>query len=158
MPGECRRLPAVWFLLWALTLSSFATAQEKKIERSRLPPLVEKTVAVLAENATVRGFSQELDHGVPYYEAELTVAGHHKDFLMDTRGNVVEVEEVVALDSLPVSVRDGLQARAREGNVRTVESISKLGKLVAYEAHVVKDGKRSEIQVGPEGEPLNHEE
>jgi hypothetical protein len=114
-------------------------------------------VAALAENATVR-FSQELDHGVPYCEVELTVAGHHKDCLMDTRGNVVEVEEVVALDSVPVSVRDGLQARASEGKVRTVESISKHGKLVAYEAHVVKDGKRSEIQVGPEGEPLNHEE
>jgi hypothetical protein len=93
--------------------------KRRRIERSRLPPLVENTVAALAENATVRGFSQELDHGVPYCEVELTVAGHHKDCLMDTRGNVVEV---------------------------------------AYEAHVVKDGKRSEIQVGPEGEPLNHEE
>ena len=86
------------------------------------------------------------------------MAGHHKDILFDTKGDVVELEEEVALDFLPASVQDGLQARAREGKVQNVESITKHGKLVAYEAHVVKNGKRSEVQVGPEGEPLNHEE
>ena len=119
---------------------------------------VEKAIAAQAGNATIRGFSQEIEHGVTYYEAELTVAGHHKDFLVDTRGSVVEVEEEVALDSLPASVQDGLQAMAREGKLQNVESITKHGKLVAYEAHVVKNGKRSEVQVGPEGEPLSHEE
>ena len=155
---ESMRLSAVWILLAAVGLSSFASAQENKIERSRLPPLVERSVAALAENATVRGFSHEIEQGITYYEVDLTVAGHRKDFLMDIRGNVVEVEEEVALESLSVSVKNGLQAVACDGNVQTVESISKHGKLVAYEAHVVKDGKRSEVQVGPEGEPLNHEE
>ena len=155
MPGECMRFSAAWILLGVLSLSSFAPAQEKKIERSRLPPLVEKTVAALAENATIRGFSQEIEHGVTYYEAALTVSGHHKDYLLDTRGNVVEVEEEVALDSLPASVQDSLQAMAREGRVQNVESITKHGKLVGYEARIVKNGRRSEVQVGPEGNPLN---
>ena len=31
-------------------------------------------------------------------------------------------------------------------------------KLVAYEAQVTTNGKRSEVQVGPDGKPLDHEE
>jgi hypothetical protein len=39
-----------------------------------------------------------------------------------------------------------------------VESITIHGKLVAYEAKVDTNGKRSEIQVSPDGKPLDHEE
>ena len=86
------------------------------------------------------------------------MGNHHKDYLMDVRGNVVEVEEEVALASLPPSVQDGLEAMARGGKVQEVESITKKGKLVAYEADVIKDGKHREFQVGPEGDPRKHEE
>ena len=158
MLGKRERFYAAWISLGVLTLCLFVSAQEKKITRSRLPPMVEKTVEGLAKNATVRGFSQEIEHGVIYYEAALIVANHHKDFLMDSAGNVVEIEEQVALDSLPASVQDGLQAMAREGKLLSIESITKRGKLVAYEAQVLKNGKRIEAQVGPEGDPLNNQE
>ena len=39
-----------------------------------------------------------------------------------------------------------------------VESLTKNGKLVAYEAIVSTGTGKSEIQVGPEGKPLAHEE
>jgi hypothetical protein len=77
---------------------------------------------------------------------------------MDANGVVVEVEEQVALDSLPTAVRDGLQAKAVKGKLIKVESITKHDKLVAYEAKVVTDGRKSEVQVGPDGKPLDHEE
>jgi hypothetical protein len=145
------------FLLVVLSLSPFSTAQEIKIERPRLPPLVEKTVASLPKNATVRGFSREIEHGVTYYEAKLTVAGRHKDLLMDKMGNVVEVEDEVTMDSLPPSVQDGLEAVTRDAKVLSVESISRRGKVVFYEADVLKDGRRSQVQVGPDGEPLKQD-
>jgi RNA polymerase sigma factor (sigma-70 family) len=73
-------------------------------------------------------------------------------------GQIVEVEEQVVVDSLSPAVRDGLQAKAGKGKLVKVESLTKHGKLVAYEAQVVNDGKRSEVQVGPDGKPLAHEE
>jgi hypothetical protein len=158
MLGKRERFCAAWISLGVLTVSLFVSGQEKKIARSRLPPMVEKTVERLAKNAAVRGFSQEIERGITYYEVELIVTGHHKDFLMDSAGNVVEIEEQVALDSLPASVQDGLQAMARRGKMLDVESITKHGKLVAYEAQVVKNGKRTEARVGPEGNPLNNQE
>jgi ATP-dependent protease HslVU (ClpYQ) peptidase subunit len=146
------------FCSGALYWSLLAAAQETKIERSQLPPPVESAVASLAKTATARGFSREIEHGVTYYEAEMMVAGHHRDYLMDGEGNVVEVEEDVVLESVPVSIQDALQAMARDGKVQSVESITKNGKLAAYEAQIVRNGRQSKVKMSPEGEPLNQEQ
>jgi hypothetical protein len=55
-------------------------------------------------------------------------------------------------------VKAGLQAKAGEGKIVKVESLTKHDKIVAYEANVQSAGKTSEIQVGPDGQPLEHEE
>lgn len=142
----------------SLFLTLPALTQEKKIKRSDLPPAVEKAVAAQSQGANIRGFSQEKENGQTFYEAALMVNGHSKDVLMDTNGQIVEVEEQIATDSLSPAVRDGLQAKAGKGKLVKVEFLTKNGKLVAYEAQVVTDGKRSEVQVGPDGKPLDHEE
>lgn len=142
----------------AVLTATSAVAQEKKIKRSDLPPAVEKTVAAQSAGATVKGFSKENEKGQTYYEAEMVVNGHSKDILIDTNGAIVEVEEEVAMNALPPDVKVGLQAKAGEGKLVKVESITKKDKLVAYEAQVTKDGKKSEVQVGPDGKPLDHEE
>lgn len=134
------------------------SAQEKKIKREELPPAVEKTVAGQSAGATIKGFSVEKEKGETFYEAEMIVNGHSKDVLMNASGEVVEVEEEVALDKLPVEVRAGLESKAGKGKIGKVESLTKKGKLVVYEAHVTTDGKKSEVQVGPDGKPLDHEE
>jgi hypothetical protein len=139
-------------------IPSPAQEHEKKINRSDLPPAVEKTVAVQAQGATIRGFNEEKENGKTYYEAEMTVNGHTKDVLIDPTGAIVEVEEQVDFASLPAAVQSGLQAKAGSGKIGKVESITKHDKLVAYEAKVVTGGKHSEIQVGPDGKPLDHEE
>lgn len=141
-----------------LTFATLTFAQEKKIKRSDLPPAVEKTVAAQSEGATIRGFSQEKENGQTFYEAEMMVDGHSKDVLIDSTGGIAEVEEEVAMDSLPAAVKDGLQAKAGKGKLGKVESLTKHDKLVAYEAVVQTNGKKSEIQVGPDGKPLDHEE
>jgi hypothetical protein len=141
-----------------LVLGGTASAQEKKIKRSDLPPAVEKTVAEQSKGATIRGFSTEQEKGQTLYEVEMTVSGHSKDVSMTADGTVVEVEEQVAMDALSAEVKAGLQAKAGAGKILKVESLTKKGKLVAYEAQVDTNGKKSEVQVGPDGKPLDHEE
>ena len=140
------------------SLPSHAQEHEKKISRTDLPPAVEKTVAAETQGATVRGFNEEKENGKTYYEAEMTVNGHSKDVLIDPTGSVEEVEEQVDFASLPADVQSGLKAKAGSGKLGKVESITKHDKLVAYEAKVMTNGKRSEVQVGPDGKPLDHEE
>jgi hypothetical protein len=153
--------PKVSVLLIAgLAAAGMAAAQdqEKKIKRSDLPAAVKKTVAAESAGATIKGFSQEKENGKIFYEAEMTVSGHTKDVLIDANGAVVEVEEEVAVDALSPEVKTGLLAKAGKGKIATVETIKKHDKLVAYEAKVNTNGKKSEVQVGPDGKPLDHEE
>ena len=141
-----------------LLFAGTSSAQEKKIKRSDLPPAVEKTVAAESTGATIKGFSTEKEKGETFYEAEMMVNGHSKDVLIAADGTVVEVEEQVALDSLSADVKAGLQTIAGKGKILKVESLTKKGKLVAYEAKVDTNGKKSEVQVGPDGKPLDHQE
>jgi hypothetical protein len=145
----------------ATTLCSLplrAEEHEKKIKRTDLPPAVEKTVAAQSQGATIKGFNQVEEDGKTNYEAEMTVNGHSKDVLIDPTGSIVEIEEQVEFASLPAAVQSGLQAKAGAGKLGKVESLTKHDKIVAYEAKVMNNGKRSEVQVGPDGKPLDHEE
>jgi hypothetical protein len=58
----------------------------------------------------------------------LTVNGHSKDVLMDMGGAVVEVEEQVPTESLSPAVRAGLEAKAGNGRLVKVETLTKKGK------------------------------
>lgn len=148
----------VTLLLFVVASLPSVFAQEKKIQRADLPPAVETTVAAVSHGAAIKGFSEEKENGLTYYEAEMLVDGHSKDVLIDTKGAVAEVEEQVELDSLPTAVRSALQTKAGAGKITKVESIAKHDKIVAYEAQVRSGAKRSEIQVGPQGQALDHEE
>ena len=153
------KLPSVACLISVLAVvPAAARAQEQRIPRSALPPAVDRAVTAAARGAVVREFSRERDNGQTYYEAALLVRGHSKDVLFDSTGAIVEVEEEVVLQALPAPVRAALTRRAAGGKIVSVESLTKHDRLVAYEAHLLRGGKRSEIQVGPGGETLEHEE
>ncbi len=110
--------------LAAISLSLHSLAQEKKIKRSDLPPAVEKAVTSLAEGARVSGFAEEREKGQTFYEVQMVVDGHTKDVLLDRTGAVVEVEEEVAMDKLPDEVKQGLQAKAKQGKLTKSRSPS----------------------------------
>jgi uncharacterized membrane protein YkoI len=152
------RVPVLLFAALSLEAMLAGQEQEKKIQRADLPPTVKKTVAAQSQGATIKGFSQETENGQTYYEVEMMVSGHSTDVLIDKDGVIVEVEEQVAFDSLPATVKEGLQSKTGQGKIVKIESLTKHDKLVAYEAKVQADGKKKEVQVGPDGKPLDHEE
>jgi hypothetical protein len=145
---------ALMSVLAALATAGALRAEEKKIKRSDLHPAVEKTVAEQSKGATIKGFAMEVEDGKKIYEAELSVNGHGKDISMDEKGNILEIEEEVEMAALPATVKDGLAKAAGKGKITKVETLTKKGKLVAYEAVVKTGTKDSEIQVGPEGKKL----
>jgi uncharacterized membrane protein YkoI len=142
----------------AATYTVSAGAAEKRIARKDLPAAVQKTADKLSVGATVRGYTKDNEDGQWEYEVEMMVGGHSKDVSIAPDGSVLEVEEQVTLDSLSPQARSALQSKAGKGTITKIESITKHGRIVAYEAQVTTAGKHSEIQVGPSGEPLNREE
>jgi hypothetical protein len=141
-----------------LALASSVVAQEKKLQRKDLPPAVQKTVAKESQGATIRGFSTEVENSTKIYEMALTVDGHGRDVSMDAQGHVLEVEDEVTFDSLSPAVKDGLMKASAGGKIGKVESLTKKGTLVAYEAVVTTGTKRHEVQVGPDGKKLTRPE
>jgi len=144
--------------LLTVTLGTTVLTQERKLRRNQLPPAVEKTVAAESQGATINGFETEVEKGRRLYEMEMTVNGHSKEISMDKNGKIVEVEEEVTMDSLPPAVQSALKTAAGKGTIGKIESLTKNGKLVAYEAYVKTGKKSSEIQVGPNGEKLKRPE
>ncbi|HVO58175.1 MAG TPA: hypothetical protein VMT51_10805 [Dongiaceae bacterium] len=114
-----------------------------------LPLAVQKAAAAESARAEIRGFSEEQENGKTYYELQLILKGHTKDVLMDADGNIVEIEEEVAFDSLSAEVQAGLRAKAGAAKILKVESLTRSGKLVAYEAQIESNGKKREIQFHP---------
>ncbi len=133
-------------------------AQEKKLQRAELPAAVLATIDREAKGATIKGYATEREGGKKVYEAETMVSGHSRDLQVAEDGTLNEIEEEVALEALPDAVKAGLQAKAAGATITKVESLTKRGKLVAYEAATRKGAKKGEVQVGPNGEGLAHEE
>src|SRR5436190_23588643 len=145
------RLSIASFVIIVATCS-VVVSQERKLKREQLPAAVQKTVERESEGATINGFATEVEKGRRLYEAELTVNGHSKDISMDRDGNIVEVEEEVAMDSLPTTVQDALRHAAGKGTIGKIESATKNGKLVVDEALIKTADNRFEIPLGPKGE------
>ncbi len=143
-------------IIFLMTLAN-ACISEQRIQRSDLPAAVQKAVDTESAGVVVIGYSSAVKKGKVEYEVQLMAGSHTKDVMMDPQGNVLEIEEEFAVSALPVSVLHGLSSRAGKGNIVKVESLTKHGEIVAYEAQVVTGGKRSEIQVGPDGRRLRHE-
>ena len=135
-----------------------AQEQDKKIARKNLPKVVEATVARESSGATIKGVGTEKEGSKLTYELELIVDGLSRDMLIDKRGNVLEVEQEVAMDSLSDDVKTGLNAAVGKGTITKVVSLSKKGKIVAYEAAVTNGRKHSEVQVDPNGRKPAHPE
>ncbi|MGH9595656.1 MAG: PepSY domain-containing protein [Edaphobacter sp.] len=142
----------------AASVLTYQASAEKKIDRSALPSAVEKTVQAESQGSTIKGFSIDHENGQTQYEVEMISNGHSKDIAIARDGTLLEVEEEIAFDSLPDNVKIALKARANTATITKVESLTKKNNLVAYEAATLKGSKKGEIQVGPHGEKLSHEE
>jgi hypothetical protein len=128
-------------------------ADEKPIKQSDLPAPVRATVAVQAKGATIHGLSKENENGRLNYELELVLAdGHRKDLDINPAGKVTEVEEEVAMSSLPAAVQKGIQSNAGSRKVVRIERVSKGdGTLRGYEIGLRDGAARAELHLAPDG-------
>ncbi len=140
----------------AIALAGPAGAQEtaeKKISMKNVPAAVQQAITRESAGAKLKGLATEVEDGKRLYEAELEVNGHAKDVSFDEKGNVVSVEEEIALDKIPAPARAAIEKAAGTGKVLMVETITE-GGTSAYEAQLNKAGKKSEIKVDAAGQTV----
>lgn len=141
----------VWLACAAVMSSAPQTAAPSHIDLSKFPALVRAAIEKETKNATLKHVSKETEKGHVQYEVETLVNGRSRDLLIDPSGNVLEVEEEVALDDVPAPVRDALKAK---GTVLKVESVTRAGQIT-YEAQVrSSNGKKSSVSLDAQGKPV----
>jgi hypothetical protein len=131
---------------------------EMSIPRAALPAAVQKTANEQSTGAVIKRYVKDNENGQLEYEVEMMINGHSKDVSIARDGRLLEIEEQVAMSDLPLAVQEGLKNKAGKGSISKIESITKKERVVAYEAQVRTNGRHSEIQVGPDGKALDHEE
>jgi hypothetical protein len=145
----------VWISLAASAFAFSALAADKPIKFSELPAVVQKTMLkeTRATGAKIKNTLVELEGGKTYYECESILAnGKTRDFLVDPQGNVSEVEDQVEESELPAAVKAVVEKTAAGGGkITKLEAVKKDGKITGYEATVVKNGKKTGLELNPDG-------
>lgn len=71
---------------------------------------------------------------------------------MDTKGNLLVVEESTTIDAIPAGAKASILKRVADGKLRTVETFTKPGQPLMYEAaYIDKKGKHQEVLVKADG-------
>jgi uncharacterized membrane protein YkoI len=138
-------------ILAIATLGGAAMGAEKKLQMKDLPPAVQKTVQEQTKGAEIKGLSKETEKGKTSYEVETMVNGKHRDFLVDVKGAITEVEDETALDSIPAAAKAAIEKKAGGGKIGMVETMTRGGATYYEAGYTGKDGKKHEVLVKPDG-------
>ena len=132
------------FLIAAAFSTLSMAAAERRVAQSELPQAVRDMLPSQTAGAEIRGISKESAKGKTVYEVETVKNGMTRDFVVSATGTVLELEEQVALESIPSASRKVLEGKARGAKIEKVEALTKNG-VVSYEATVSRNGKKSEV-------------
>lgn len=147
---------ALTLVLAGMLMTLPAVAGEVPIDESAevkaLPAPVLKTVLAEGVGALVRGVMTEKGaDSVLVYEVEMRIKGLTKDIVVGADGTLLVNEQQMTMASLPPAVRATIVKSAGKRKILMVESVTKLGKLEFYEAHVGTVKAPVEVKVGLDG-------
>jgi hypothetical protein len=137
-----------------LVLSVAALGAEKKIKQSKLPPAVQQTAEAQSAGATVTGYTSDKVEGAMVYRMDLVAEGLTRGIVMDSKGDVLSVEQEVAWNELPADVQKDFTNASSKGKLGAVSTVSQNGAVVSYVAVLVVKGERLQVRVKPNAAEL----
>ena len=147
--------PAFLAIAFSASMIAAATANaESHVPCNTLPAAVLQHAKLEAGDATVRGCVKARENGKLTYEVETLKDGKSKDITLDVSGTVLEVEQEVAISSLPPAVSDAIAKAAHSGKIGKVESVTRDGAIASYETTITSNGQRREVAFTPQGAPV----
>lgn len=138
-----------------VALGIFTVAQVEKAKGLRLtdlPAAVQNTVRANLNGGEIKHISREKEDGVEQYEIETVLNGKARDFDVDSRGVLLVIEEQTSIDAIPAEARAGVLKKVSDGKLGRIETLSKPGKPLRYEAaYTDKKGNWHEVLVKADG-------
>jgi hypothetical protein len=128
-----------------------AEKKEKSLQLKDLPPAVQKTVQDNLNGGEIKNIGKEKEDGIEQYEIESVRNGKARDYNVDTKGNLLLVEEVTNFDSIPAAAKASILKKVADGKLGVIETFTKTGQPMMYEAaYTDKKGKKHEVLVKAE--------
>jgi hypothetical protein len=124
--------------------------EEKKISKKEVPAAVLSAFEKAYPHANIKGTSTEVEN---YYEIESMDGKQARDILYLPDGTATEIEEAVAVNSLPDLVKSAVEKEFVGAKVAKAEKVTK-GEGVSYEIHVTLGAKKGSAVVDPSGKIL----
>jgi len=153
-----RKLPILSFpfiFLAGLAAAAGALAAERTVPCNTLPkPIQDYSATLVKQGATIRSCVKDVTAGKTTYELETQTAAGTRDITLSGAGAVLEIEEEVSQGKLPSAVAEAFKKASESGSLKKIESVTRGGKVVSYEAVVEKGGKRREVAVHANGTPM----
>ena len=138
-------------LIAIVALAASAVGAGKKLTLKDLPAAVQKTVQDQAKGGEIKSISKETENGVEQYEIETIWNGKHRDLNVDTKGNLLVVEEETAIDGIPAAAKAAIEKKAAGGKTGMVELFIRGSETMYEAAYTGKDGKKREVLVKADG-------
>lgn len=127
-----------------------ALAADKPIKFDDMPAVVQKAMLKEAKGATIKNTLLEVEDGTTFYEAETVLNGRTRDFLVDAKGNVAEIEDEIEMENVPAPVKAVVEkAASGGGRITKLEEVKKGGAVKGYEATVVKERQEKAARAEP---------
>jgi uncharacterized membrane protein YkoI len=143
-----------------LAFTHLALAAEHKVSLDQLPQPVQTAIAQHTLDATIKDIVQEGKGDRVQYEVETDLHGRSHDLIFSAKGDLLESEDEVDIDSIPTPAKAALARKAAGGNIQKVEKlVTSHGSQTYYEAAISNpNGKTTEFTVDPNGSPRNKHE
>ncbi len=130
----------------------FGTAfAQKKLTLKALPAPAQKTIQDQLKGAEIKSIDKETEHGVAQYEVETMLNGKHRDFNVDTKGNLLVVEEETSIDSIPAPAKAAILKKVGNGKLNMVELFIRGGETMYEAGYATKAGTKHEVLVKADG-------
>jgi hypothetical protein len=136
---------------------SNVTAQEKAIDKSKVPAPVLKAFQGSYPHATVKAYKKETEKGKTYFEIESVDGKTNRDLLYASDGTVVEIEEAVEMNQLPEAVAKALKKDFPSGKITKSEKTTH-GANISYEFVVTSGKNKYEVAYSTDGKQLSKEQ
>jgi len=138
-------------ILVAAAVCSTLAFGAKSFALKDLPAEVQKTIQSELKGAEIKNISKETEDGVTQYEVETTLNGKHRDFDVDTKGKLLEVEEETTLDSVPATPKAAMLKKVADGKVVMVERVTRGADTLFEVTYTTKAGKKHEALFKSDG-------
>ena len=134
-------------VLAALAVVPWAARGDEELTIDQVPEAARAALLKLAGGAKIVEVERENEHGLGVYEAEWVVNGREHEAAVMADGTLVEMAEVVGLETLPPAVRAAVTKHFPGETKLEIEKKT----IVAYEVEARVDGKEREVLILPTG-------